>query len=81
MHGMYLISRASGASQNAMAKQPGGLSFPLEVSTKFQRPCVLPQKVMFRAYSMKSSPKTVYFSVKGKGDKVLLDGYLKHIPL
>lgn len=74
MHGMYMITRAASECQQAMGDQ---VSYPLEVSTKFQRPCVLPQKVQFSVYTINGSRKNLYFVVAGKNDKVLLDGYLK----
>jgi len=74
MHGMYMITRAASECQQAMGDQ---VSYPLQVSTKFQRPCVLPQKVLFQVYTIHGSRKDLYFVVKGKNDKVLLDGYLK----
>ncbi len=74
MHGMYLIARAASECQRVMGEEGKP---PVEISTKFQRPCVLPQKVTFRVFNMKSSRKQLYFTVKGKNDKILLDGYLK----
>lgn len=73
MHGMYMITRAASECQQAMGDH---ISYPLEVSTKFQRPCVLPQKVLFQIFTINGSRKQLYFVVKGKNDKVLLDGYL-----
>ena len=78
MHGMYMITRAASECQRIMAlNNSNTLSYPLEVSTKFQRPCVLPHKVAFKIYSIKNNNKSLYFIAKGKGDKLLLDGYLK----
>lgn len=74
MHGMYMISRAASECQRVMG---ANISYPLEVSTKFTRPCVLPQKVSFKVYALKGNQKNIYFAVRGKNEKILLDGYLK----
>lgn len=74
MHGMYMITRAASECQRVMGTS---ISYPLEVSTKFVRPCVLPQKVSFKVYSMNGNNKNLYFVVRGKNKKILLDGYLK----
>ena len=79
MHGMYMIARAASECQRVMTESVGAVSYPLEVSTKFQRPCVLPQKVSFNVSSIKGNKKSLYFVIKGKGDKILLDGYFKTI--
>lgn len=76
MHGMYMITRAASECQRIAAID----NQPLEISTKFQRPCVLPQKVTFKVYSVKGNKKHLYFVAKAKNDKVLLDGYLKCVP-
>lgn len=73
MHGMYMITRAASECQRIIAVD----SHPIVVTTKFQRPCVLPQKVTFKVYSIKGNKKHLYFFAKTKNDKVLLDGYMK----
>ena len=78
MHGMYLISRAASGCQRALESMME-VRYPIEVSTKFQRPCVLPQAVSFKIYRLKSSTRDLYFTVKGKSDKILLDGFLKTV--
>ena len=55
------------------------VQYPIEISTKFQRPCVLPQTVNFKIYRCKSSSSDLYFTVKGKSGKILLDGFLKAV--
>ena len=78
MHGMYLITRAASECQNVLQKETKKeIVYPFQISTKFQRPCVLPQKPTFSVFQMKSAPGNLYFTVKGKGEKILLDGYLK----
>ena len=77
MHGMYLISRAASGCQRVLESEAGSVSYPIEVSTKFQRPCVLPQTVNFKMYRLRNSLPDLYFTVKGKNGKSLLDGFLK----
>lgn len=79
MHGMYLISRATSGCQRMLESMIENVQFPIEVSTKFQRPCVLPQTVNFKIYRLKSTSSDLYFTVKGKNGKVLLDGFLKTV--
>ena len=72
--GMYMIARAASECQSFMGHN---IVYPLEISTKFQRPCVIPQTVLFKIYTIQSSTQ-LYFRVSGsKNNKILLDGYLK----
>eukprot|EP00624_Nannochloropsis_granulata_P000202 evm.model.NODE_10758_length_3693_cov_18.078527.2 len=48
MHGMYFIVRAAAECEAVVAKRGKTLTYPVEVTAKFVRPVVLPQKVGFK---------------------------------
>ena len=75
IHGMYMLTRASAECQRIL-EEKHALKYPLEVSTKFQRPCTLPQKVQFKIYSIRNDNHRLYFVVLSEASKVLVDGYV-----